>query len=407
MPRLLLILAMLMCSSDPPLKSQEQKPAGSGHYLFAWTGDVANKGNDFLAVINADPSSASYGHLVTTIVTDQQTKLIHHTEYTMPASGMLFANDHNAGRTFVFDLRDPVHPKIAASFTDMGGFMHPHSFLRLPNGHVLATFQHSHNGPSEGQMGVSGGLVEIDDQGKLIRASSSADAAFPRAVLTPYNLVVLPELDRVVSTNTSMDYLYNSRGLTYQVWRLSDLKLLKTDYFDPGENRYGQIDPQEARLGPDGSVFVATATCGIERITQLNTDTPTSTLVYTFPGPLCGVLTIVGHFLIQPVPYTHGLIVLDIANGAKPVEVSRLKISDAFYPHWTSYDPKTQRLAITGGGKEEGRLYVLRLNPKTGALSMDDAFHDAEGRPGFDFADREWPHGWKGSGSPHGAVFSR
>src|SRR5579863_6069223 len=117
MPRLLLILALLLGSSHLPLKSQEQKPAGSGHYLFAWTGDVANKGNDFLAVIDADPSSSSYGHLVTTIVTDQQTKLIHHTEYTMPASGMLFANDHNAGRTFLFDLRDPVHPRIAASFT--------------------------------------------------------------------------------------------------------------------------------------------------------------------------------------------------------------------------------------------------------------------------------------------------
>jgi hypothetical protein len=26
---------------------------------------------------------------------------------------------------------------------------------------------------------------------------------------------------------------------------------------------------------------------------------------------------------------------------------------------------------------------------------------------GFNFTDREWPHGWKGSGLPHGAVFSR
>jgi hypothetical protein len=98
--------------------------------------------------------------------------------------------------------------------------------------------------------------------------------------------------------------------------------------------------------------------------------------------------------------------VLDIANGAKPVEVSRIKISDAFYPHWTSYDSKTQRIAVTGGGKEESRLFLLKLNPATGALSMDEAFHDADGKPGFNF-DREWPHGWKGSGSPHGAVFSR
>jgi hypothetical protein len=38
---------------------------------------------------------------------------------------------------------------------------------------------------------------------------------------------------------------------------------------------------------------------------------------------------------------------------------------------------------------------------------MDDAFHDAEGKPGFNLADRDWPHGWKGSGLPHGVVFSR
>ena len=107
-----------------------------------------------------------------------------------------------------------------------------------------------------------------DDQGKLVRASNSADAAFPRAVLTPYNLVVLPELDRVVSTNTSMDYLYNSRGLTYQIWRLFRSQTAQDGLFRSGENRYGQIDPQEARLGPDGSVFVAAATCGIERITN-------------------------------------------------------------------------------------------------------------------------------------------
>jgi hypothetical protein len=52
---------------------------------------------------------------------------VHHTEYTMPAGGILFANDHDAGRTFLFDLRDPLHPRIAGSFTDVDGYMHPHS----------------------------------------------------------------------------------------------------------------------------------------------------------------------------------------------------------------------------------------------------------------------------------------
>jgi hypothetical protein len=143
----------------------------------------------------------------------------------MPASGMLFANDHYAGRTFIWDVRDPLHPKVATSFTDMAGYTHPHSYLPLPNGDVLATFQHAHHGSTVEPMGKTGGLIEIDDQGNVIRSASNADPAFAGALLTPYSLVVLPGLDRVVSTNSSMHDEDILAGVTYQVWRLSDLKL--------------------------------------------------------------------------------------------------------------------------------------------------------------------------------------
>jgi hypothetical protein len=91
-------------------------------------------------------------------------------------------------------------------------------------------------------------------------------------------------------------------GVTYQVWRLSDLKLLKTSYFDVGDNLYAHISPEEPRLGPDGSVFVQTLGCGIERITGVDSSEPKSKLIYTFPGNWCGVPTIVGHYLVQSVP---------------------------------------------------------------------------------------------------------
>lgn len=383
---------------------QSPQPSTSGHYLFAWTGDAAKKGNDFLAVIDADPASPSYGRLMTTLVTDQQTKQVHHTEYIMPASGMLFANDHKAGRTFIFDLRDPLHPKIADSFTDMAGYMHPHSYLRLPNGHVLASFQHSHDSMDPESLGRSGGLVEIDDSGKVIRSASAADPAFPDALLTPYSLVVIPELDRVVSTNSAMDEEDLFRGLTYQIWRLSDLKLLKTMYFDQGSNHYAQISPEEPRRAPDGSVFVQTLACGIERITGIATDSPKSELVYSLPTSFCGVPTIVGHYLIVSILYDHVVVVLDVANEAKPVEVSRVKFGDDCLPHWTGWDAKTNRIVVTGGG---GRLYLLKFDPGSGALSIDEGFHDSDGKAGFNFMDREWPHGWKGTGAPHGVVFSR
>lgn len=65
-------------------------------------------------------------------------------------------------------------------------------------------------------MGASGGLVEIDDEGKVVRASSNADPSFQDALLTPYGLVILPEIDRIVSTNSSMHQEDVFRGVTYQ-----------------------------------------------------------------------------------------------------------------------------------------------------------------------------------------------
>jgi hypothetical protein len=406
MRRFALALLLAACATLPA-PCQSGKSGFAGHYLFAWTGDAENKGNDFLAVIDADPQSPNYGHLLTTLATDQKTGYVHHTEYTMPASGMLFANDHDAGRTFIFDVRDPLHPKIAGSFTDMAEYMHPHSFVRLPNGHILATFQHSHHNMQPNSGGESGGLVEIDDRGNVIRSASSADPAFPDALLSLYGLVVLPEIDRVVTTNSSMHLADIFRGVTYQVWRLSDLKLLRTEYFDVGENRYAQISPEEPRVGPDGSVFVQTLGCGLERITGIESNHPRSQVVYNFPGNWCGVPTIVGHYFIQTAPNIHSAIVLDIANPAKPIEVSRVKFGDNFRPHWTGWDAKTNRIVVTPGPSGEERLYLLKFDPGTGALSIDEGFHNSDGKAGFNFATREWPHGWKGTGAPHGVVFSR
>ena len=376
--------------------------------MFAWAGDVAQQGNDFLAVIDADPGSASYGHLVATAVTDLQTGQVHHTEYTMPASGLLFANDHVAGRSFIFDVRDPLHPKVSASFTELAGYSHPHSFLRLPNGHVLASFQHTDPAGTEtppAGKGISGGLVEIDDQGHVIRAASTADPELPDANLMPYSLLPLPELDRVVVTNSSMHDV-DPHGHTFQVWSLSSLKLLSTEYFDTGGEQEGDLNPEEPRLGPDGSIFVQTLNCGIERITDVATAQPKSQLVHMFPGSHCGVPTIVGHYLIQSVPIINGVVVLDLKNPTKPVEVSRLPLGEGFVPHWTGWDPKAERVVVTGIG-DLHRLFMLKLDQQTGAITLDAAFHDADGKVGFNFDNRHWPDGWTGSANPHGVVFSR
>jgi hypothetical protein len=129
-------------------------------------------------------------------------------------------------------------------------------------------------------------------------------------------------------------------------------------------------------------------------------------MVHKFPGDFCGVPTIVGRYLVQSVPAIHGYVVLDISDGATPHEVSRLVINDKYDPHWTGWDAKTKRLVVTSG-KSGDRMYLLKLDEATGALTMDDNFRDTNGQVGFSFATRTWPTGWTGEGSPHGAVFSR
>ncbi|MGH6658030.1 MAG: hypothetical protein ACREBK_02850 [Sphingomicrobium sp.] len=397
-----LVLSWLALAA-PAHSEAAEKP---GHYLFVWTGDQANKGNDFLSVVDADPASASYGKLVTSVATDQRSVRAHHTEYEMPASGMLFANDHDANRTIIFDLRKPMKPRVAASFESLGGFSMPHSFLRLPNGNVLASFQFPDHGGHGAMSGNSGGLVEIDDSGRPVRSASNADPAFANEGLLPYSLAVLPEIDRVLVTNSPMgdDHLLTSN--TYQLFRLSDLKLLGTHRLDPGPRLNGHVSPEEARIGPDGAVYIQTLSCGIQRVTGMDHPQPTARLVHQFPGSWCGVPTIVGRYLVQSVPAIHGYIVLDIADGARPVEVSRLVINDKYDAHWTGWDAKSRRMVVTSG-RAGDRMYLLKLDEATGALSIDDAFRGEDGEAGFSFANRKWPHGWSGDGKPHGAVFSR
>lgn len=396
-----------------PSASAQTAPAAD-HYIFAWAGDPNGKGEDFIAVINGDPASTEYGQLVASGAAGVRTQQVHHTEYWMPESGRLFANDHAAGRTVVMDLRDPLHPHATASFGDLAGYSHPHSFLRLPNGHVLASFQvegHMDHGAASAAMampmsgrGVHGGIVEIDEDGRVIRSASTADPARPDDLLMAYSLLPLPDIDRVLVTNSSMRDEDKS-GHTYQIFRLSDLKRLSTNNLDAPAGSYGEVNPEEARRGPDGSVFVQTTGCGIERITGIAGDHPRSRLVYQFPGSFCGVPSLVSHFLIQIVRLGHVVVVLDIADPDHPVEVSRAALDGVLFPHWSGYDAKTHRLAVTGYG--ETRLFMLTFDPATGAIALDTAFRDKDGHPGFDLSNRAWPHGWTGTAQAHGVVFSR
>jgi hypothetical protein len=370
-------------------------------YLFVWVGDDDKRASDFLAVIDADPTSATYGKVLATKPTGMAGAVPHHTEDPVPPNNHLLANGFEAGRTWLFDLHRPLAPRAIASFGDLDGYNHPHTYLRLPNGHVLATFQYHGNHQT-------GGLVEFEERGKLIRSGSAVDASAPSVLIEPYSIAALPALNRAVSTDTSMMEHDQRPGGKVQLWRLSKLKLLRTFDLPPGARGNENQWTGEPRLIPDGSVYVHTFKCGLYRLTGLETESPRAAFVRSFEGEACAVPIVTGHWWLQTVPAAHAVVVLDIADAEHPREVSRLTLDDKQGPHWIALEPGGRRIVINSGEYAEHRVFIANFDPQTGSLSLDERFRDrGSDRPGVSMDGKTWPHGFHGNAYPHGAVFSR
>ncbi|HKS73575.1 MAG TPA: hypothetical protein VJQ82_10295 [Terriglobales bacterium] len=371
-------------------------------YLFVWAGDDAKQGSDFLAVLDADPQSLHYGQPVASVAVPGPSGTPHHTELEMPQDGFLLANAFESGQTHVFDLRDPLHPALVTSFGDLAEYMHPHTYMRLANNDVLATFQYQHSNADP----LGGGLVEFDEHGKIVRAVSAIDFNARFELIRPYSLVVVPGLDRIVSTNTAM-HSKDGDARTVQVWRLSDLMLRKTVILPKGPHG-SEKDPGEPRLLADGkTVLVHTFSCGLYQMMNLEGPQPSAKSLMKFDGDICAVPLRLGHYWVQTLFSNHALASYDISDLNHIREVSRIKFNEKQKPHWIAADETGRRIIMNSGEYGEHRLYMIDFNPETGVLSLDKNFRDPGSKePGVSMDGKSWPHGFKGNAYPHGTVFS-
>jgi hypothetical protein len=343
--------------------------------------------------------------VITTLPVGAAGTLPHHTEYEMPPGGVLWANGFAAGRTFRLDLRAPTRPRLAGSFGDAGPFSHPHSFARLPGGNILATYQH-HTGDDGAD---TGGLVELDTAGRMVRFAP-ADAPGIDPTVWPYSLVVVPALDRVITTATDMHLQVRSRAV--QVWRLSDLVLLHTLLLPSGPRGDENWLTAEPRVLEDGrTVLVNTFTCGLYRLRGLGGEAPWAESVYSMPwaeGRNCAVPVVAGRFWLQTSGAEHAVLTLDMSNSGRPREVARLTLEPDQVPHWIALEPSERRLVITGYRELAPWVLLANLDRTTGALEVDTTFK-ARGaaQAGVYFGRNQWPHGTTGPAVPHGAVFAR
>lgn len=394
-------LLLFAVASTGSLRAQS-KP--SSDFLYLWSASSDSTKPDFLAVLDVKPGSAHYGALVGTVPVPGLHNSPHHTEHSMPGDGRLFVNGFGSGQSFIFDMTDRGHPKLDGQFGEIAGMMHPHSFVRLPNGNVLATFQMQHD--ARGM--APGGLAELTGRGKVVRSVSDNRAGVDRRI-RPYSAVIVPSLDRIVTTTTDMDG--ESPVQAVQLWRLSDLTLLKTFNLPHGPRGDEGAFTAEPRLLADGkTVLVSTFNCGLYLLHGLETAAPSAKLVSSFPskkGTSCAIPVVAGHYYLVTVPAYSAVVSLDISNPAKPREVSRVAFEKDDVPHWISIEPNHRRVVVTGYAAMEHRVMLVNFDEATGRLSLDTTFRDSGAKePGVRLDNKTWPHGGRAPAVPHGAVFS-
>jgi hypothetical protein len=196
---------------------------------------------------------------------------------------------------------------------------------------------------------------------------------------------------------------------TVQVWRLSDLKLLRTLVLPPGPRRSEQQYPGEPHLLADGkTVLVHTFACGLYQLEGIETDHPSARLLKTFDGDEADVPLLIGHYWLQTLPSVRALAAYDISDLTHIREVSRVTFDVKQKPHWISDDHDGRRIVLNSDEHGDHRLFIVNFDPQTGALALDARFRDAgSDQPGVSMDGKSWPHGFHGDAFAHGTVFSR
>jgi methanethiol oxidase len=160
--------------------------------LYVWTRDATGEGSDFLAIVDVDPGSPSFGEIIGSAPTGSTGNEAHHFGYTADGS-RIFAGGMFSNRMFIYDVRrDPRAPELVRT-VDLGpsGYVGPHTAYALPDGVLIAMMGAADGGP--------GAVLELTDDGD-VRAAHPAPLHNGRA-LHLYDVVVQPEANRMLATS--------------------------------------------------------------------------------------------------------------------------------------------------------------------------------------------------------------
>lgn len=171
-----------------PLRSGEHEKL-----LYMWTRDGDHKESDFLAVVDVDPKSESYGEIIATVPTNSVANEAHHFGYTANADRIMAAG-LLSNRLFIYDVHtDPRKPKLIKTVSlDPTSYSGPHTMYAVPGGVLLAML-----GKVDG--GGPGALVLVDDDGNFKQAWPVVRPDGKPGYM--YDVGVKPEVNRMITSS--------------------------------------------------------------------------------------------------------------------------------------------------------------------------------------------------------------
>jgi methanethiol oxidase len=160
--------------------------------LYIWTRDATGEGSDFLAVVDVDPRSDTFGAIVGEAPTGSTDNEAHHFGYTADGS-RIFAGGMFSNKIFVYDVDpDPRAPELVRTVDlDPSGYVGPHTAYAVPEGVLVAMMGAADGGP--------GAILELTNDGDLV-AAHQAPMHNGRAIHL-YDVAVQPETNRMLASS--------------------------------------------------------------------------------------------------------------------------------------------------------------------------------------------------------------
>jgi selenium-binding protein 1 len=364
--------------------------------LYVWASDVDHSAPDFLAVLDFDQKSATYGQVLGTVPLPPPGNYgnePHHchtsADETVLACGGLLSVLKGQNDIFFFDITDARHPRFLSSAHAPNSSV-TDDFLALPDGGFLVTNMGSASG------GAGGRVAVFDANRQLVAeypATSPADGAFnPHGMDADFatNSLVTSDFINPVTTLAGYAGPVELRSAV-RFWDLAGRRITRTVTLPDAA---GTMDVKLIPGDPRGRAVTASMFTGRfytidptdgSYVQSFDAATVTPHVDTPIPGGMPGLLAVPPgqKRLIYATTMAGQVVMLDISNPAKFEPLAVVSFGRDAGPHSVHLTHDGKRLVVTdyfldedGAGKihfdGDRRVRVLEVGAKT--LTVDPAF---------------------------------